>query len=49
LDEPAHDLTLIFYDCEEIAAEFNGLGAIGENFPTGSPATSRSSASRPRA
>lgn len=26
--EPAHDLTLILYDCEEIAAEFNGLGRI---------------------
>lgn len=26
--EPAHDLTLIFYDCEEIAAEFNGLARI---------------------
>ena len=24
IEEPAHDLTLIFYDCEEIAAEFNG-------------------------
>ncbi len=28
LPEPAADLTLIFYDCEEIAAEFNGLGTI---------------------
>lgn len=26
--EPAHDLTLVFYDCEEIAASFNGLGRI---------------------
>ncbi|NLV80651.1 MAG: succinyl-diaminopimelate desuccinylase [Rhodococcus sp.] len=26
--DPAHDLTLVFYDCEEIAAEFNGLGRI---------------------
>ncbi|WP_336789874.1 succinyl-diaminopimelate desuccinylase [Gordonia malaquae] len=33
LDEPAHDLTLIFYDCEEIAAEFNGLGAIERELP----------------
>ncbi|GEE03728.1 putative succinyl-diaminopimelate desuccinylase [Gordonia spumicola] len=33
LDEPAHDLTLIFYDCEEIAAEFNGLGTIERELP----------------
>ncbi|MBM7366821.1 succinyl-diaminopimelate desuccinylase [Gordonia hydrophobica] len=33
LDAPAHDLTLIFYDCEEIAAEFNGLGAIERDLP----------------
>ncbi|ALG84128.1 succinyl-diaminopimelate desuccinylase [Gordonia phthalatica] len=33
LDEPAHDLTLIFYDCEEIAAEFNGLNAIERELP----------------
>jgi len=33
LDDPAHDLTLIFYDCEEIAAEFNGLGAIERELP----------------
>ncbi|WP_227999235.1 succinyl-diaminopimelate desuccinylase [Nocardia australiensis] len=31
--DPAHDLTLIFYDCEEIAAEFNGLGAIERELP----------------
>lgn len=31
--EPAHDLTLIFYDCEEIAAEFNGLGRIERELP----------------
>lgn len=31
--EPVHDLTLIFYDCEEIAAEFNGLGAIEREIP----------------
>ncbi|MEE3852744.1 succinyl-diaminopimelate desuccinylase [Gordonia sp. LSe1-13] len=30
---PAHDLTLIFYDCEEIAAEYNGLGAIERELP----------------
>ncbi|MEV6431222.1 succinyl-diaminopimelate desuccinylase [Nocardia sp. NPDC051463] len=31
--EPVHDLTLIFYDCEEIAAEFNGLGRIERELP----------------
>jgi succinyl-diaminopimelate desuccinylase len=31
--EPVHDLTLIFYDCEEIAAEFNGLGGIERELP----------------
>ncbi|WP_040791868.1 succinyl-diaminopimelate desuccinylase [Nocardia paucivorans] len=31
--EPAHDLTLIFYDCEEIAAELNGLTAIERDLP----------------
>ena len=33
LDDPRHDLTLIFYDCEEIAAEFNGLGRIERELP----------------
>lgn len=33
LAEPAHDLTLIFYDAEEIAAEFNGLGFIERELP----------------
>ncbi|WOC13400.1 succinyl-diaminopimelate desuccinylase [Gordonia sp. MP11Mi] len=33
LDDPAHDITLIFYDCEEIAAEFNGLGAVERELP----------------
>nr|WP_221247566.1 succinyl-diaminopimelate desuccinylase [Gordonia humi] len=33
LDDPAHDITLIFYDCEEIAAEFNGLGTIERELP----------------
>lgn len=33
LDDPTHDLTLIFYDCEEIAAEFNGLGRIEREKP----------------
>ncbi len=31
--DPAHDLTLIFYDGEEIAAEFNGLGHIERELP----------------
>ncbi|WP_067688274.1 succinyl-diaminopimelate desuccinylase [Nocardia jejuensis] len=30
---PVHDLTLIFYDAEEIAAEFNGLGRIERELP----------------
>lgn len=28
LDDPQHDLTLVFYACEEIAREFSGLHAI---------------------
>ncbi len=31
--DPVCDLTLIFYDCEEIAAEFNGLGSIERELP----------------
>ncbi|MGW4530976.1 succinyl-diaminopimelate desuccinylase [Nocardia sp. NPDC004340] len=31
--DPVHDLTLIFYDCEEIAAEYNGLGCIERELP----------------
>ena len=31
--EPTQDLTLVFYDCEEIAAEFNGLGRIERELP----------------
>ncbi|MFI6868603.1 succinyl-diaminopimelate desuccinylase [Nocardia sp. NPDC050406] len=31
--EPVHDLTIIMYDCEEIAAEFNGLGRIERELP----------------
>ncbi|MDV2476337.1 succinyl-diaminopimelate desuccinylase [Rhodococcus zopfii] len=31
--DPAHDLTLVFYDCEEIAAQFNGLGRIEKELP----------------
>ena len=33
LKNPAHDLTLIFYDCEEIAAQYNGLGFIEREMP----------------
>ncbi len=30
---PAHDLSLVFYDCEEIEAAANGLGRIERNLP----------------
>ncbi|BBZ22275.1 succinyl-diaminopimelate desuccinylase [Mycolicibacter hiberniae] len=30
---PAHDLTCVFYDCEEIEAAANGLGRIERNLP----------------
>src|SRR6202034_2048348 len=30
---PAHDLTLVFYDCEEIEAASNGLGRIERELP----------------
>src|SRR5205807_2476481 len=30
---PAHDLTLVFYDCEEIEAAANGLGRIEREIP----------------
>ncbi|PYE13765.1 succinyldiaminopimelate desuccinylase [Williamsia limnetica] len=33
LEEPVCDLTLIFYDCEEIAARYNGLGFIERELP----------------
>lgn len=33
LENPAHDLTLICYDCEEIAAKHNGLGFIEREKP----------------
>lgn len=49
LENPAHDLTLVFYDCEEIAAEFNGPGISSVTCRTGWPPTSRSWASRRRA
>jgi len=31
--DPAHDLTLVFYDCEEIEASANGLGRIERELP----------------
>jgi succinyl-diaminopimelate desuccinylase len=31
--EPTHDLTLVFYDCEEIDAAANGLGRIERELP----------------
>ena len=31
--EPAHDLTLVFYDCEEIESTANGLGRIERELP----------------
>ncbi|WP_127784663.1 succinyl-diaminopimelate desuccinylase [Rhodococcus sp. X156] len=31
--EPARDVTLVFYDCEEIAAVHNGLGRIERELP----------------
>lgn len=33
LEQPRHDLTLVFYDCEEIAAQYNGLGVIEREMP----------------
>lgn len=33
LAEPRHDLTLVFYDAEEIAAKYNGLGRIQRELP----------------
>ena len=33
LPDPAHELTLVFYDCEEIDAERNGLRRIEQNHP----------------
>jgi succinyl-diaminopimelate desuccinylase len=33
LKEPAHDLTLVFYDCEEIESAANGLGRIERELP----------------
>jgi succinyl-diaminopimelate desuccinylase len=31
--EPAHDITLVFYDCEEIDSAANGLGRIEKELP----------------
>jgi len=33
LPEPADDVTYLFYDCEELEAERNGLNAIGRTHP----------------
>ena len=33
LPQPRHDLTLVFYDCEEIEAARNGLGRIERDLP----------------
>lgn len=33
IPEPRHDVTWVFYDCEEIAAEHNGLGRIERELP----------------
>lgn len=33
LPEPAHDLTFVFYDCEEIEAQRNGLGRLARERP----------------
>ncbi|SDF98259.1 succinyldiaminopimelate desuccinylase [Pseudonocardia oroxyli] len=33
LPEPRHDLTLVFYDCEEVEAVRNGLGRIERKLP----------------
>ncbi|WP_072687994.1 succinyl-diaminopimelate desuccinylase [Rhodococcus marinonascens] len=33
VENPVHDLTLVFYDCEEIAAVHNGLGRIEREIP----------------
>ncbi|NHD17926.1 MULTISPECIES: succinyl-diaminopimelate desuccinylase [unclassified Actinopolyspora] len=33
LDNPAHDLTFVFYDCEEVSADRNGLNRIESELP----------------
>jgi succinyl-diaminopimelate desuccinylase len=33
LPEPRHDVTFVFYDCEEVEAERNGLGRIERELP----------------
>lgn len=33
LTEPRHDVTYVFYDCEEVEAERNGLGRIEQTLP----------------
>ncbi|WP_026448823.1 succinyl-diaminopimelate desuccinylase [Actinopolyspora mortivallis] len=33
LEEPRHDLTFVFYDCEEVSADRNGLNRIERDLP----------------
>ena len=33
VDRPARDVTYVFYDCEEVEAERNGLGLLGRDEP----------------
>jgi len=33
MPDPAYDLTFVFYDCEEVEAERNGLGRIARELP----------------
>jgi succinyl-diaminopimelate desuccinylase len=33
VEEPVHDVTLVFYDCEEIESSANGLGRIERELP----------------
>ncbi|SFT74070.1 succinyldiaminopimelate desuccinylase [Actinopolyspora lacussalsi subsp. righensis] len=33
LDRPKHDLTFVFYDCEEVSADRNGLNRIERDLP----------------
>jgi len=33
VDDPAHDITLVMYDCEEIESSANGLGRIERDHP----------------
>src|SRR4051794_26355888 len=33
MTEPRHDMTFVFYDCEEVEASRNGLGRVARNHP----------------